>query len=236
MVSGATGFDLPASAGVSDCYSHAWKQLKRAFIPLLIVWLVSVVLSAVISGVGAGIGGVLDGMMDSESATFSSLLSGLLQLLVGTPLSVGTAYVFLRAARGETPQVNDLFAAFRSTNIWFSSIATIFLMGIIIGIGYVLLIIPGIFLTIKLSFAIFLVVDENLGPMAALRESWRRTAGHAWSIVGIALLAIPISIVGFILLLVGIIPASMLVALAFASIYVASESARAQASPAVSMA
>ncbi len=88
-------------------------------------------------------------------------------------------------------------------------------------VGFILLIVPGIILAVRLSFVPFLVIDEGRGPVEALIESWSRTSGYSWTILGAALQAVIIVIVGFIILIVGSIPATMLVYLAFASLYAA---------------
>jgi hypothetical protein len=62
-------------------------------------------------------------------------------------------------------------------------------------------------------------MDKGLDPVAAIKTSWDMTNGHAINIFLIGLLAIPIVLIGIILLLVGVIPASMWVEGAFASMY-----------------
>ena len=65
----------------------------------------------------------------------------------------------------------------------------------------------------KDKFSIGLALRE------AVKESWRMTNGHAWIVFLIGLLDIPISIVGLICLVVGIIPAGMWIKATFASLY-----------------
>jgi hypothetical protein len=54
-----------------------------------------------------------------------------------------------------------------------------------------------------------------------LRESWEGTRPHAWTILGIELLAIPVILFGIFLFVVGIVPALVLAQLAAASFYAA---------------
>ena len=53
----------------------------------------------------------------------------------------------------------------------------------------------------------------------AVRESWRMTKRHAWTVFLISLLAIPISIAGLLCLSVGIIVALMWIQLTVSSLY-----------------
>ena len=147
------------------------------------------------------------------------LLSFLYQFLVVRPIIFGAAYAWLRAARGSKPEVNDLFLPFRRN--YLGTVIAGLLWQLAIGIGLVLFIIPGLILAVRLAFVPFLVVDEGLGALEALSESWRRTSGYSWTIVGAWLVGIVAVFVGLLLLVIGSIPATMLVYLAFASLYAA---------------
>ena len=48
--------------------------------------------------------------------------------------------------------------------------------------GLILLIIPGIIFALMFWFAGYLVMDKNLGPVEAIRESARITNGHKWEL------------------------------------------------------
>ena len=69
-------------------------------------------------------------------------------------------------------------------------------------IGLIFLIVPGIIIGIRLIFTWFLIIDKKSSAMVAIKDSWRMTKGYSWTIFGMALLAIPIVLIGFILLLV----------------------------------
>jgi hypothetical protein len=203
----ATAAGLAIEPTVGGAYSHAWNTLKADFWSLLLVGFVAWLLSYAIGGV----------LGRSEGA--GGGLSALYQVLVGTPISFGAAYAWLRAVRGQKPQVSDLFVPFQRNYI--GCVLAGLLLEIVLIVGFILLLVPGIILSVRLCFVPFLVVDEGRGPVEALQESWRRTAGYGWTIFGAALLGIVVVIVGFIILIVGSIPATMLVYLAFASLYAA---------------
>ncbi len=92
---------------------------------------------------------------------------------------------------------------------------------VIVVIGFVLVIVPGIIFACKLAFTPYLVVDRKMEVIEAVQESWRMTNGHAGKVFLIGLLAIPIGIAGLICFGVGIIIAIMWVSLAHASLYYA---------------
>jgi hypothetical protein len=202
---GALAAGLAIEPSVGGAYSHAWDILKADFWSLLLVGFVAWLLVGAIPGLLGRTGGPSGG------------ISALYQILVSTPISFGAAYAWLRAVRGIKPQVSDLFVPLQRNYI--NCVIAGLLLEIVLLVGFLLLIVPGIILAVRLSFVPFLVVDERRGPVEALTESWRRTAGYSWTILGAALLAIVVVLVGLILLIVGSIPATMLVYLAFASLY-----------------
>ncbi|GAI47977.1 unnamed protein product, partial [marine sediment metagenome] len=122
----------------------------------------------------------------------------------------------LKAARGDKLEIKNMFEAFH--NYWNAVLANI-LVGVIVVIGFVLLIVPGIIFACKLVFTPYLVVDRKMEVIEAVKESWRMTSGHAWKVFGMGLLAILISIAGLICFAVGIIVSIMWIRVAFASLY-----------------
>jgi uncharacterized membrane protein len=195
MTTGLTG------PSVTDAYGFAWSELKRAFLELFLIGVVWLLMGAV--------SGYLRGR----------LIGFVYEILVMGPVTFGGMYAYLRAARGETPDVGDLFAAFRG-DYWQAVLASI-LLHAIVAIGTMLLVVPGIIALVRLSWAPYLVLDEKMDAVSAIRESWERTRGHGWTIFGIWLLAIPIVIVGAILLVVGVIPAMIWAHLAAACYFAA---------------
>ena len=131
-------------------------------------------------------------------------------------MKYGVDYVYLRAARNNRLDIADMFEVFRN---YLNAVMAAIIIGIITTIGFIFLIIPGIYLACKLAFTPYLIVDQRMSVFDALQESWDMTRGHVWRIIGIALMAIPITLMGLICFIVGIIPAVMWVQVAYASLY-----------------
>lgn len=186
--------------GVESSYSNGWKQLWKHFLELFLI----LIIYTVISGVGGFIFNLL------------IILQPFFNVFVSIPLGYGVSYAYLKAARDQNLQIDDMFAGFK--NYW-NAIGTGLLVGIIVGVGFILLIVPGIYLACKLAFTPYLVVDRKMGVIKAIEESWRMTGGHGWKVFLIGLLAIPIGIAGLICFGVGIIISIMWVSMAMASLY-----------------
>lgn len=84
-------------------------------------------------------------------------------------------------------------------------------MGIIVGLGTVLCIIPGIFLGVRLVFAPVIAATEDVTFSQAFSRSWDMTKGHFWSLFLLGLAAIGIAIVGLLCCCVGLFFAEVII-------------------------
>jgi uncharacterized membrane protein len=205
----ALGRSVAAGRRVSS-YQNAWRQLWKNFLELFLILIISFVISLP--------GAVVEFAGDTNGVSILTIFAIAYGILVEGPIGYGISFAYLKAARGDKLQTRDMFEAFR--NYWNAVLASL-LVGAIVSIGMVLLIIPGIIFAYKLAFTPYLVVDRKMGAVEAVKESWRMTGGHAWTIFFIGLLAGPIIIAGLLCLGVGVIVAIMWVALASASLYYA---------------
>lgn len=81
------------------------------------------------------------------------------------------------------------------SKIWTVAGATL-ISGLVAGIGFVFLIVPGIYISLGFAFLGPVIVHENLSATDALGRSWRLARGHRWRILGaLVLLYLPITIV-----------------------------------------
>jgi uncharacterized membrane protein len=192
--------------GVESSYTNGWKQLWKHFLALFLIGIIYFVISLPFSIIQWITGGYFP----------LSFLSIAYSFLIVAPVSYGLSFAFLKAAREDKVEIQDMFAGFK--NYW-NAVAASILVSIIVVIGFILLIVPGIFLACKLVFVPYLVVDRKMRAIDAIKESWRMTSGHAWKVFLIGLIAIPVVIAGLICFGVGVIISIMWVSMALASLY-----------------
>lgn len=184
-----------------DAYRAGWAILLGRALDLLLVGVVWTVVSLPAPALGEG------------------PLALVYNVLVLGPVNFGGMYAVLRAARGDRPEVGDLFAPFRVEYV--QSVLGSLLVNAIVLVGFFLLVVPGIVAIVRLSWVPYLVVEGRRPAIDAVRESWVRTGPHAWTILGIELLAIPVILAGVFFFIVGVVPALVLAHLAAASFYAA---------------
>lgn len=134
-------------------------------------------------------------------------------LLIGAPLVGAVASILM--AMGETSfflRAHDDVHTARLRDLWHPrSFLRFFLGSLLVGIlvllGLVLLIVPGIILGLALSFVTLLIIERNLGPIAAIKESARITKGKRWKLLLLGLANFGILILGIIALGVGLLVA-----------------------------
>jgi uncharacterized membrane protein len=194
---------------VSGSFGHGWEVLKKHFPELLLVMFIQMLLS-----LPMGFGGRF------FSPYFGMFTYGLFNLvyslLVVAPVGYGASWVFLKAVRGESFQVQDMFFAYQSFgNILVANI----LVFLIVMAGFIMLIVPGIIFACKLAFVPYLVMDEKMDAAEAIRKSWNMTKGYSWTIFLMGILSFFVGIGGLICFIVGIFPAVIWISLAFACIY-----------------
>jgi len=77
--------------------------------------------------------------------------------------------------------------------------------GLIVILGFILLIVPGIYFAIRLTYVIYFLVDQKSGPIEAVKKSWKLTKGHFFSILGLYLVLVLVNLFGLLLLFLGLL-------------------------------
>jgi uncharacterized membrane protein len=84
---------------------------------------------------------------------------------------------------------------------------------VIILIGFVLLIIPGIIAKLGLLFVPFLILEKDMKGVESIKESWRMSKGYKWQLFGLLIVLLFLNILGALVFGVGLlvtIPLSVL--------------------------
>ena len=124
------------------------------------------------------------------------LLAGItiIGLLVLPALLAGLCKFLLKVARGEEVVIADSFSSGFDNGMWWKTLVYSLIMIIGVAIGYILLIIPGIYLSIAWSFGFYLVIDKGMTPLDALQKS--RELVHQVGFWKILILTIIVGVLG----------------------------------------
>ncbi len=117
-------------------------------------------------------------------------------------LEIGLIKIVLKLVDGMKAEFAELWAY---PKYFVNLLASSILFFIIVGVGFILLIVPGIYLALRLQFYSYYVVDKNAGITDSLKMSWEKTRGKVFDLFLFALLLIALNILGALALLVGLL-------------------------------
>jgi hypothetical protein len=116
-------------------------------------------------------------------------------------LKAGIIKISLAVADGGDAQIGDLFSGWP---VFVPLLLATLLFALAIGIGFVLLIVPGIIVSIMFQYYGYFIVDKKMGPVEALKASAALTKGVRWKLFGFGLVIALLNIGGALLLLLGL--------------------------------
>ncbi|MEN8252963.1 MAG: hypothetical protein ABFQ62_01145 [Patescibacteria group bacterium] len=181
------------SFSISETVSKAWKLTKAniGFLVgvVLIAWIFPMLITKLL---GEGL--------------LSSLLSSAASIII----SIGLINISLKIISGKKPKFENLYESYP---VFFSYLFASVLVGLMVIVGLIFLIIPGIYLALKYQFAPYLVIDKKMGAIEAIKKSGEMTKGKLMDLFFLALVMLLINILGVLALGVGLLvstPVSML--------------------------
>ncbi|GAB2875267.1 hypothetical protein ACCI51_05340 [Microbulbifer echini] len=212
------------SFAIGEILSEAWERTSGNKGTVLIGALLYVVGSigiSIVAGLLTGAGGAaVLGMGSTDQASqsmfFGALIYQLIVIIAGAPLAVGMAMIGIKIARGEQTSGAEVFSYF--DKIVPLGIGTI-IMYLMIMLGSLLLVIPGIYLAIAYLLAMPLIADRNLGPWQALETSRKAISKNWFAFFGLIIVLLLTYMAGSLALLIGLIWAIPLCSIAYGVAY-----------------
>ncbi len=216
------------SFSARECIAYGWETFKKrpgifigaALVMSLVPQVINNVTSSVLVSAFASQGVIINpqhvlATVSAESVSFF-LITVFVSIVVQVLVSSGSANFYLKAVRSpEALAFGDLWAP----KFFFPCLATDIAVGIVVLLGLVALIIPGIWLSFVYGFSLYAVIDREHGVRDAMRFSKKITKGQVIELVGLAVFSFFVLTAGVLALLVGLLVALPVVALARARAY-----------------
>jgi uncharacterized membrane protein len=192
---------------IKDIFRKSWNTFKEQ-------WGLLIGVLVIVFGLEFAFG-ALDAMLQSQESMIASILIIIISVFVGVIIQIGVTEMLLKLSKGQSAKLLDMIGDYTLA-------VTFFVGGIVYGlivlVGLLLFIVPGVVWAIKYSQWRFLVIEKRMGVFESLRESGKITQGSKMDlfVFGLALFGIFIlSVIPLGLGLVISVPFSML-----ASVYV----------------
>lgn len=173
------------------CVRRGWALVRNHFWPLVGMSAFVTVALAGVSSWGFAIG-------NQHSTGGTSLLG---TLLAG-PLLGGLFLYFLKKIRGEAATLETAFTGFRQPLPHL--VVAALLLVLLTVLGFVCLILPGIYLLVAWKFTYPLIVDKGLDFWTAMRVSRKIITKHWWKFFGLVIVCALINLAGLLALIIGI--------------------------------
>jgi uncharacterized membrane protein len=205
---------------IEEAIGFGWSTVKKSWttlIPAVIgLYFVSSLINKLISRGGTN-ALYTDGGFQVQNI-LSNLSGSLLTTIVSVIFSALVFKVCLQYVDGKATDFSTLFDGITPellVKIIFASI----LFNIGLGIGLVLLVIPGIYFALRYSMVTYVIIDKNAGIKEAFDESARLTEGVKIQLIIFGISCLLVCLLGLIALFVGLFVAIPVVSVAAAHVY-----------------
>jgi len=126
-----------------------------------------------------------------DAAIGASVLWILFSLVLGTVIQIMTQDAQLKAAAGKKLTLSDLWQTVKT--LWLKMVLTYIAFGLIVVVGFILLIVPGLFMIRRYMFAPYVMLEARgkIGIKEALDKSAElglQNTRAVWGIIGVSFL------------------------------------------------
>ncbi len=226
---GAVEEVIPGSEPIipTACVKRAWDLTVKHIAPLLAVVVIYVAIVIAMSvvfglvGTAMGIPSASPGTpapaneMTGSQIAFT-LVSNLVSNVVSVFLMLGFTRIALNIVSGKQVAVGMLFGqGDKVLRAFFAGI----LFGLMVAVGFLLLIFPGIYLLLRYGQYMNAIVDKDMGIMDSFAYSARLTENNRLNVFVIVLFSILIMIAGFLACFVGLLFAYPMIGVLWAVAY-----------------
>jgi predicted Ser/Thr protein kinase len=184
----ARGYELK----IGSCLSRGWALVCGDFWPIVGITALITVLSFVAHSTGAAF---------SSGNGKTTAEGSVLGILIGGPLAGGLYMFFLKRIRGQATTVETAFSGFsnRFLHLFLGSFVSL----VLIALGIICCILPGIYLAVAWYFTLPLIIDKGLDFWSAMELSRKTVTRHWWKFLWFVILLLLLRFAGLLVFLVG---------------------------------
>lgn len=210
------GYDFSIGALIGEAWQKTkgtkgiiWGGFLVFYAAISVASFVMILLMSLFGAAGAvGLAGLTDGSGGGLLAAgafgviFMGLAAVLAILALMYPFIAGINMVGIRQAAGQPVRFAEVFSHFGRT---LPLLGAAILMGILVNLGYMLFILPGIYLTVALMLTVPLIVERKLSAWEAMMTSCKAINKHWFKVFFLYFLLGIILVISMIPLCIGLI-------------------------------
>jgi uncharacterized membrane protein len=141
-----------------------------------------------------------------------SIIGWLVQMITG----IGVIVISLKFVDGKKAEFSDIY---KDYNLLLNYFLGSLLYGIVVIVGLILLVVPGIIWGIKYQYITYLIIDKKMGVWDAFKKSGQITQRQKMKLFWLGLSFIGITILGILAVGIGLLIAWPVIALSGAYVY-----------------
>ena len=175
-IGASAGPITPGMLDISDVFSRTWTIFKREWgmclVVILIVMGIRFAFNFVV-GTGFNIAGAIAGGAAGRNevpvlAISIMSIGNIVTALFGVWIQIGQTKYFLKVARGQPAEITEIFTGGRH---FLPILGATILFGIVVFLGFVALIVPGVILSLMFSQYYYLILDRDETIIDSLKTS-----------------------------------------------------------------
>lgn len=192
---------------VKESLSYGWETFKKNWKFLVVAFIIIAVAGMIPSRLHD---------WASENMPNIAFLFTIIGYLVQLITGIGALVIALKIVEGKKPEYTDIYNHY---NLLLNYFLGSLLYGVVVIVGIILLVVPGIIWGIKYQYTTYLIIDKKMSPMDAFKKSGKMTEGHKMKLFLLGLAFIAITLVGMMLFRLGLIVSWPIVLLSSVYVY-----------------
>lgn len=207
---------MHSTVSVKTCIDDGLDNLKENFGAYILIVIILVIFDSIGNGPIFQLGEGKDWMFPGFSKGFTIFFLG---FFIKPVFDFGANLQFVKGNRDEAVEVREIVDGFRSKSLYIDIILTYVIVIVAMILGFICLVLPGIYITCRLVLSSYLVIDKGLAPRQAISASWVLMKDDWPKVILLGMLSALMCTIGILLLFVGLFPALVWVKAMFASFY-----------------
>lgn len=194
------------TVSVARAISDGLRNLKANFWPFILI----IIILAILDSIGNGPvfrDGVREGNWHFGGHWNGGALAFFIGVFIKPVFDFGAKLIMVHTNRGEPVDVREIVTGFDARNLYIDIILTNIMIVVMMLLGFICLVLPGIYIACRVVLAPYLVIDKGLAPKQAVKASWELMRDFWPSVILLGITAFFMMVGGLILLIVGIFPA-----------------------------
>lgn len=177
-----------------EAITYGWNTMKQNFMYFLgllaIIMAVSLLSNYAIAS------------FENSGDTLMIFVVSIISVMVNVLIGMGIIHLMLQVHDGKKSPYKDITVP---APLFFRYLGASIIYGIIILLGLILLIVPGIIWALKYGQYKYLIIDKNLGVFESIHRSGEITKGAKWDLFLLGVLLGLINLLGALVLLIGLV-------------------------------